>query len=138
MRDNEDHTTDKLVRNERRGIWLALVMVQALALTLLMGSDTRRALLTALPIAIVVAMIWLAQSLARKRDRDVVTHDELRQTALAHAYRWAFLVVLAALAGFCLSSTVLAFDLSAQMLAALTVTLGASAFLALFLLFDRA
>jgi FtsH-binding integral membrane protein len=141
MRDNEDHTTDKLVRNERRGIWLALVMVLVLALTLLMGSDARRALLTALPIAIVVAMIWLAQSrtrIARKRDRDVVTHDELRQTALAHAYRWAFLVVLAALAGFCLSSTVLAFDLSAQMLAALTVTLGASAFLALFLLFDRA
>ena len=64
--------------------------------------------------------------------------SRLRQVALAHAYRWAFLVVLAALAGFCLASTVLAFDLSAQMLAALTVTLGVSAFLVLFLLFDRA
>ena len=106
-----------------------------------MGSDTRRALLTATAIAIVFAVIWLAQSrtrIARQRDRDVVTHDELRQAALAHAYRWAFLVVLAALAGFCLSSTVVAFDLSAQMLAALTVTLGVSAFLALFLLFDCA
>ncbi len=141
MRDNEDNATDKLVRNERRGIWLALAVVLALASTLVMGSDTRRALLTATAIAIVFAVIWLAQSrtrIARQRDRDVVTHDELRQAALAHAYRWAFLVVLAALAGFCLSSTVVAFDLSAQMLAALTVTLGVSAFLALFLLFDRA
>jgi hypothetical protein len=141
MRDNEDNATDKLVRNERRGIWLALAVVLALASTLVMGSDTRRALLTVLPIAIVFAVIWLAQSrtrIARKRDRDAVTHDELRQLALAHAYRWAFLVVLAALAGFCLASTVLAFDLSAQMLAALTVMLGVSAFLVLFLLFDRA
>lgn len=141
MHDHEDNTTDKLVRNERRGIWLALTVVLTLASTLVLGSDTRRALLAAMAIAIVFAVTWLAQTrtrFARKHDREVVTHDELRQTALAHAYRWAFLVVLAALAGFCLSSTVVAFDLSAQMLAALTVTLGVSAFLALFLLFDRA
>jgi hypothetical protein len=141
MHDNKGSTTDNLVRNERRGIWLALAVVLVLASTLTMGSDTRRALLTALAIAIVFAVTWLAQSrtrLARKRDRDAVTHDELRQTALARAYQWAFLVVLGALATFCLSSTVLAFDLSAQMLAALTVALGISAFLALFLLFDRA
>ena len=85
MRDNEDNATDKLVRNERRGIWLALAVVLALASTLVMGSDTRRALLTATAIAIVFAVIWLAQSrtrIARQRDRDVVTHDELRQAAL--------------------------------------------------------
>lgn len=138
--DNQDPPSSKLVRNERRGIWLALAVVLALASTLAMGGDTRRALLTALAIAIVFAVSWLARSptrTARQRDRDAVMHDELRQTALARAYRVAFFIMLTVLCVYCLASAVLVLAMSAQMLAALTVALGVSAFLALFLLFDR-
>jgi len=138
--DHQDTPTGKLVRNERRGIWLALAVVLALASTLAMGSDTRRALMSAMGIAIVFAVSWLAQSrmrAARGRDREAVMHDELRRAALARAYRGAFFVMLGVLSAYCLASAVLVFALSAQMLAALTVALGASAFLALFLLFDR-
>lgn len=138
--DHQDTSTGKLVRNERRGIWLALAVVLALVSTLVMGGDTRHALLTALAIAIVFAVTWLAQSRtrgARQRDRVAVMHDELRRAALARAYCLAFFVMLALLSAYCLASTVLVFALSAQMLAALTVALGVSAFLALFLLFDR-
>lgn len=112
--------------------------------TLVIGSDTQRALLTAMAVTIVFAVTWLGQSSTRKlrgdvrKSRDAVMHDELRQAALASAYKWAFLAMLGALAAFCLSSTVLAIGLPGQMLAALTLALGASVFLALLLLFDRA
>ncbi|MEO7072821.1 MAG: hypothetical protein ABI300_07675 [Rhodanobacter sp.] len=141
MPNTESSDTDKLVRNERRGVWLALIVVLGLASTLMMGSDTRRALLTGMAIAIVFAVAWLGQSRTRnahKQSRDVVMHDELRQVALARAYRWAFLVAMAALAGFCVLSAVLVLQVSAQMLAALAVALGVSAFLGFFLAFDRA
>ncbi len=45
--------------------------------------------------------------------------------------------MLGALATFCLLSVVVDITLPAQMLAALTVALGVTAFLAIFLLFDR-
>ncbi len=141
MQDKDNNSaTDKLVQNERRGVWLALIVVLALSSTLVSGSDTRRALLTGMAVAIVFAVIWLVQSRVRnlqKHHRGAVLQDELRQAALARAYRAAFFIVLAALAAFCVLSSVLAFDLSSQMLAALAVALGASAFLVLFLLFDR-
>lgn len=132
--------TEQLIRNERRGIWLALLVVATLAATLVLGSDTRRALLLALAVAIVFAVAWL--SLKRTRGaagatRTAVLHDELRQAAMAVAYQWAFVIVLAALAAFCLLSTVVTIDVSGQRLAACVIALAASAFLAIFLIRDR-
>lgn len=143
MQNNEIDVTDRMVRNERRGVWLALIVVIALAATLVMGSDTRRALLIGMAGAIVFAVIWLSQSAARRvrgeirKHRDAVMHDELRSSAMAAAYKWAFFAVLAFLATFCLLNTVIAFELSAAMLSALTIALGVSVFLGLFLFFDR-
>ncbi|EIL99927.1 hypothetical protein [Rhodanobacter thiooxydans] len=65
-------------------------------------------------------------------------HDELRQAAIAHAYKWAFFTVIGALAAFCLSSIFVTISISGQMMAALTIALAATVFLAIFLLLDRA
>jgi O-antigen ligase len=138
-----DNQTDQLVRNERRGVWLALVVVLVLAATLVLGSDTRRALLLALAIGIVFAVTWLSQQRTRgmkgaiREKRDAVMHDELRQAAITHAYKWAFFTVLGALASFCLLSTVVSISVSGQLVAALTVALAVIAFLMVFLLLDR-
>lgn len=143
MSDGTDHQTDKWVKNEHRGVWLALIVVLALAATLVLGSDTRRALLLAIGFSIVFAVTWLSQQRTRgarhaiREQREIVLHDELRQAAIARAYQWAFFTVLGALLSFCLLSTVVALGLSAQMVAALTVALGVSVFLGTFLLFDR-
>ncbi|HEY8587847.1 MAG TPA: hypothetical protein VIL60_14135 [Rhodanobacter sp.] len=142
MRDT-DNQTDKLVRNERHGVWLALLVVVALAATLVLASETRRALLLALAISIVFAVTWLAQQRTRgtkntlREKRDIVMSDELRQAAIAKAYKWAFFAVLGTLATFCLVSTAVAISASGQMVAALSIALAVSAFLASFLLFDR-
>jgi hypothetical protein len=138
-----DHQIDKLVRNERRGVWFALLVVVVLAATLVLGSDTRRALLLALTISIVFIVTWLAQQRTRgakstlREKRAIVMSDELRQVAIAKAYKWAFFTVLAILAAFCLLSTVVAISVSGQFVAALGIALAVTAFLASFLLLDR-
>lgn len=139
-----DNQIEKLVRNERRGVWVALLVVLVLAATLVLGSDTRRALLVALAIGIVFVVTWLGQQRTRgtknaiREKRDAVMHDELRQAAIARAYKWAFFSVLGTLAAFCLLSMIVTISVSGQMVAALTVALAATAFLAIFLLLDRA
>lgn len=142
--NGQDHTS-RLVKNERRGIWLALVVVMALAATLVVDSDTRRALLTGLALAIVFAVTWLGQKTTRKNrgetgdNRMAFMQDEWRLAALARAYKWAFFAVLAALSAFCMfSAVVVTIEISASMLAALIVALGVTVFLGFFLLFDRA
>lgn len=143
MSSSANNEIEKLVRNERRGVWLALAVVLALATTLILSSDTRRTLLVALAIGIVFAVTWLSQQRIRgakqalRKRREVVTRDELRQAASALAFKWAFLAVMGALASFCLLSTVVTNSLPGQMVAALAVALGATAFLVAFLLFDR-
>jgi len=143
MQQEADGQTDRLVRNERRGIGLALIVVFVLAATLIFGSDTRRALLAAMAVAIVTGVTWLGRRrpIDPRSDtpekRQAVMHDELRQVAIAHAYKWAFFTLLGALATFCLLSVIVDITLPAQMLAALTVALGVTAFLAIFLFFDR-
>lgn len=143
MSDSTHDETDKLVKNERRGVWLALIVVLALAATLVLGSDTRRALLLALAIGIIFAITWLSQQRTRgsknaiREKRDAVLHDELRQAAMAHAYQWAFFAMLGALISFCLLSAIVTIVVSTQMVAALTVAVGVSVFLGAFLLFDR-
>lgn len=139
----QDDATNRLVKNERRGVWLALLVVMALAASLVMDIDTRRAFLMGLGVAIVFAVLWLSQSGGRRRrgeireNRDAVMYDELRSVAMAAAYKWAFFAVVAALATFCLLTAVMVIDLSAAMLAALTIAFGASIFLGVFLFFDR-
>ena len=54
-----DAQTDKLMRNERRGVWLSLAIVLILATSLVLDSDMRRAVLLSLSVAIVFAVIWL-------------------------------------------------------------------------------
>lgn len=109
----------------------------------MLGGDNRHALMPVLAIGIVLAVIWLAQQRSRgtkdavRAAREVVMHDEWRQVAMGHAYKWAFFAVLGVLAVFCLSSTAMTIGLSGQMMAALTIALGASVFLAVFLLYDR-
>lgn len=138
-----DNQTDKLVRNERRGVWLALIVVLVLASTLVLGSDTRRALLQALAIAIVFAIIWLGQQRTRgmknaiRERRDAVMRDELRQSAITHACKWALFTVLGALASFCFLSVLVTISVPGQLVAALAIALAATAFLAVFLLLDR-
>lgn len=143
MHGNEHDHTSKLVKNERRGIWLALVVIVILASTLVVDVATRRGLLTGLAVALVFAVSWLGQSAARRRhnideSRKAVMQDEWRLAALARAYKWAFIAVIAALATFCIASALTPIDISAARLAALVVALGATVFLAFFLLFDRA
>lgn len=138
-----DNQTDKLIRTERRGVWLALAVVLVLAATLLLGSDTRRALLSGLAIGIVFAVIWLSQQRSRgtkhavRQRRDAMMQDELRRSAISRAYQWAFITTIGALAAFCLLSTVVSIGAPGQMVAALTIALAVTTFLALFLLFDR-
>ncbi len=144
MHENRDDLTSRLVKNERRGVWLALAVVMALATTLAVDSDTRRALLTGLAVVIVFAVTWLGQKAARSsrgnsgESRKAVMQDEWRLAALASAYKWAFVAVIAALSAFCMTSAITSVEISASMLAALIVALGVTVFLGFFLLFDRA
>jgi hypothetical protein len=137
-----DDQVEKLARNERRGIWTALVVVLALAATAILQDDTRRALLTALAIGVVFAVTWLGQQRVRgakkalRATREVVLRDEWRQAAIALAYKWAFFAMLGTLVAFCLLSVFVPIDLSGQMVATLTVALGTCAFLTVFLLRD--
>lgn len=143
MQNHQTGSTDRLIRNERRGVWMALLVVMALGATLLLGSDTRRGLLIGLAVAIVFAVAWVGQTARCDRhagiaqSREAVMHDELRAAALASAYKGAFFTVIGAQAFFCVLSTVIAVSLSAAMVCALTIVLGASLFLALFLFLDR-
>lgn len=140
---NHDDRTDKLIKNERRGVWLALLVVLALAATLVLGNDTRRALLLALAISIVFAVTWLGQQRSRgtraerQASQHAVMHDELRQRAISRACQTAFFAMLGALAAFCVLSTIITIDLPSQMLAALAIALGITAFLGAFLVHDR-
>ncbi len=143
MAENDD-TTSRLVKNERCGDWLALVVVMVLATTLFLDNETRRALLTGLAVALVFAVTWLGQKAARRtrsnigESRKAEMQDEWRLGALPRAYKWAFAAVLAALSAFCMTSAVTPIEISASMLAALVVALGATVLLGSFLLFDRA
>lgn len=111
MREHDD-TTSALVKNERRGIWLALVVVMVLATTLFVDNETRRALLTGLAVALVFTVTWLGQKAAGRtrsnlgESRKAVMQDEWRLAALGKACKWAFVAVLAGLSAVCMTSAV--------------------------------
>ena len=145
MKNETEDQTDRWIKTERRGIWLALIVAIALTAALVAASETRRALLTVVvPIGIVLGAIWVNRgtgagaakpSLER---RELVTHDESRLAAISRATKWAFFLMLGELSIFCLMSATSGLDLPGQMVAALAVASGAIAFLVAFLLFDRA
>jgi hypothetical protein len=144
MKNETEDQTDRLIKAERRGIWLALIVVLALTAAFVFAGETRRLLLTeAVPLCIVFGAVWINRSaggVAAKTSsehRELVTHDELRLAAISRAYKWAFLLMLGELGAFCLVSAAVGIDLPGQMVAALAVAAGAIGFLACFLLFDR-
>lgn len=145
MKNQTEDQTDRLIRAERRGIWLALIVVLTLTAALVFAGETRRLLLTeVVPLCIVFGAIWINRGTrgvaakAIQEHRELVTHDELRLAAISRAYKWAFLLMLGELSAFCLMSATVGVDLSGQMVAVLAVAAGAIGFLACFLLFDRA
>jgi hypothetical protein len=145
MKIETEGQTDRLIKTERRGIWLALIVVLALTAALVFAGETRRLLLTeVVPFCIVFGAIWInrgtggAATKPSSEYRALVTHDELRLAAISRAYKWAFLLMLGELSAFCLMSAIVGVDLSGQMVAVLAVAAGAIGFLACFLLFDRA
>lgn len=148
MANEESGKAEGWIKNERRGVWLALIVVLALAVTMLFDPDTRRALLTSWGIGIVAAVAWLGSRRSRstRQTREAVLHDELRKTAIDRACKGSFFTVLGALAAFCVLSTLVTFgafgsmatlSVSGVMVAPLALVLAVTVFLALFLLFDR-
>lgn len=101
MNTAELSPTDVLVRLSRRSLWTALVLIAAIGVTAIVqllapGSAAARTLACMLPVVIVIAAVSLR--VAPPTDAaamHVVLGDELRQAALARAYRNAFLAMLA-------------------------------------------
>ena len=149
---NSDERSDRLVRHERRGLWLCLLVIVLLGVVALlagMSSDpakTRYAerLMTLIPIVIIFGAIWVnrLQSGTKpaqiKQQQRAMLNDELRLVASQHAFRAGFLSMLGAQALFCLLSFVMTLSWSAGLLAATTVTLGTAVFIGVFLFYDRA
>jgi hypothetical protein len=147
-----DDNSDRLVRQERRGLWLALLVIVILGIVALvvgMSSDpasTRYAerLMTLVPMVIIFGAIWVnrlqpsAKAAQLKEQRRAMLGDELRLIASQHAFRAGFLSMLGAQALFCVLSFVVTLSWSAGMLAAATVGLGTVVFLGVFLFYDRA
>jgi hypothetical protein len=150
MRSHPADKTDKLVRHERRGIWLSLAVVLLLGIMLLLGRATsvptieRYVMLTLLPLGIIFGAVWVNHGQRGNRQSDLrenrqaVLNDELRQTAMQRAYKTAFLILIGALASYAIACALITIDLSAQTVAAFMVALGTAAFLAAFLFYDRA
>ncbi|MEO6800431.1 MAG: hypothetical protein ABI178_10890 [Rhodanobacter sp.] len=145
MKNETEGQTDRLIKTERRGIWLALMVVLALTAALVFAGETRRLLLTeVVPLCIVFGAIWINRGtggVAAKTStehRELVTHDELRLATISRAYKWAFFLILGELTAYCLLGATAGIDLPGQMVAVLAMASGAIGFLACSLLFDRA
>lgn len=152
MTQNSDDQSDRLVRHERRGLWLSLLVIVLLGVVALMvgmSSDpakTRYAerLMTLIPLVIIFGAIWVnrlqprAKPAQMKEQRLAMLSDELRLIASQHAFRAGFLSMLGAQALFCLLSFVMTLSWTAGMLSAATVALGTVVFLGVFLFYDRA
>ena len=149
---NSEDRSDRLVRHERRGLWLCLLVVVLLGVVALlagMSSDPAKMrnaerLMTLIPMVIIFGAIWVnrlqhsAKPAQIKEHRRAMLNDELRLVASQHAFRAGFLSMLGAQALFCLLSFVMTLSWSAGLLAATTVALGTVVFLGVFLFYDRA
>ncbi|MDG2536414.1 hypothetical protein P5Y53_01915 [Dyella jiangningensis] len=143
---------DRMIRLERRGIWLCLMVILLLGAVVLLAGATHDPTLAQLarwimsiiiPLAIVFGAVWVNRAQdgsapESKENREAIVHDELRQVATYKAFRAGFFAMLCALAVFCLLSFVTTLIWSAGLLAATTITLGIAVFLGSFLFYDRA
>lgn len=142
-RETEDRI-DRLIKAERRGVWLALIVMLALAAALILTGEAQRMLLTTVvPIGIVFGVAWVSRGTGKAaakttaEERELVTRDESRVSAIGQAYKWAFFLMLGELAAMGFMGAVMGTDWSGQMVAVLALATGAIGFLACFLLFDR-
>jgi lysylphosphatidylglycerol synthetase-like protein (DUF2156 family) len=152
INQNSHEPGDRLVRHERRGLWLCLLVIVLLGVVALlagMSSDPAKMryaerLMTLIPLVIIFGAIWVnrlqqgAKPAELKEQQRAMLNDELRLVASQHAFRAGFLSMLGAQALFCLLSFVVTLSWSAGLLAATTVTLGTAVFIGVFLFYDRA
>lgn len=152
MKHDPLDATETLTRFARRSLWLALLLILLLGVYAVLanafpGSSAAHRgtwLMTLLPIAIVFAIVWLrssprgADANAANAPMQAVLHDELRQLGMHKAYRAAFFSMLLCqpILGFTLAW--MALSAVPLIMATVTVVVGASVFLATFLLCDRA
>ena len=143
--------TDRIIRLERRGIWLCLMVILLLGTVVLLAGATDDAALPrlarwimsiAIPMVIVFGAVWINRlqnaSASESKDREAIFHDELRHVAMYKAFRAGFLAMLGTLVVFCLLSFAATLSWSAGLLAAITIMLGIAVFLGSFLFYDRA
>jgi lysylphosphatidylglycerol synthetase-like protein (DUF2156 family) len=147
-----DDQTDRMIRLERRGIWLALVVIVLLGAVVLLAGETHDPALarvaqwimsTVIPMTIVLGAVWVnrlqnGSASESKNKREAILDDELRHIAAFKAFRAGFLVMLGTQAIFCLLSSTAMLAWSAGLLAAITITFGIAVFLGCFLFYDRA
>lgn len=134
---------DSLVRLSHRSLWTAFFLIALLGASgmlqlLAPGSQAAQKLAMLLPLFIVIAVVGLRR-VARPNASvmKIVRDDELRQAALARAYRSALfaVVVLQPLLAVGLTSFVIAQPVA--LITAATALTGALVFLGSFLYFDR-
>lgn len=134
---------DSLVRMSRRSLWTAFFLIALLGASgmlqlLAPGSQAAQKLAMLLPLFIVIAVVGLRRVARPDASVMKIVHDdELRQAALARAYRSALfaVVVLQPLLAVGLTSIVIAQPVA--LMAAATALTGALVFLGSFLYFDR-
>ena len=152
MKHDPLDATETLTRFARRSLWLALLLILLLGVYAVLAnafpesSAARHGgwLMSLLPIAIVFAIVWLRSSLrgadanTANAPMQAVLHDELRQISVHKAYRAAFFSMLLCqpILGFTLAWVAL--PAAPQIMATVTVVVGACVFLTTFLLCDRA
>jgi hypothetical protein len=143
---------DKLVRYERRGLWLCLVVIVILGVVALLAGISSDAtniryaqrLMALVPMIIIFGAVWVsrlqhsANSAGLKEHQRVMLNDELRLVATQHAFRAGFLAMIGAQALFCLLSLAIAFSWPAELVAATAIALGTAVFIGVFLFYDRA
>ena len=153
MNDKLQHPSEVLERFSRRNLLLLLAIIlilggTALAITLSPeGAVARSSARAAWAIPIVIAIIGgLQTSLARRRwdpksaEVNLILNDEWRRTNMARASRATLITVLAAQVPFAWVFAFLAQLPSVRTafaMAITTITLGLTAFIAVFLILDR-
>lgn len=152
MKHDAHDATETLTRFARGGLWLALLLILLLGVYAVLTNVFPQSsaahyggwLMSLLPIAIVIAIVWLRSSIrganahAANAPMQAVLHDELRQMSMHKACRAAFFGMLLCqpILGFTLAW--MALPAAPQIMATVTVLVGACVFIATFLLCDRA
>lgn len=139
--------TDALIRRERRGIWLALIVIAALAAAALLEAHgpfrTAGRLLTLTAVAIPLGILLSAgRGFWTRRDalaasRNAIRHDESRRAAIDRASRYGFIGTLIPMSAYALLSQNWPLPVLPSMLLMAFVVLGVVVFLVTFLVLDR-